>query len=81
MRGLPAVVPPHRAAHHGEAGGGGHRGVRPARGQEVAVSNYPDYTWAGDPRAPWNEPDEGPEWEDETDDPRIDAMREEGYER
>ena len=55
--------------------------MRPARGQEVAVSNYPDYTWAGDPRAPWNEPDEGPEWEDETDDPRIDAMREEGYGR
>jgi hypothetical protein len=26
----------------------------------VAVSNYPDYTWAGDPRAPWNE-----SWEDQ----------------
>jgi hypothetical protein len=48
---------------------------------EAAVSNYPDNTWAGDPRAPWNEPDEDPEWDDETDDPRIDMLREEGYER
>ena len=24
------------------------------------MSNYPDGTWAGDPRAPWNEP-----WEDQ----------------
>ena len=42
--------------------------------------NYPDGTWAGDPRAPWNEPDEDPEWDDEYDDPRIDMLREEGYE-
>lgn len=45
------------------------------------MSNYPDGTWEGDPRAPWNEPWEDPEWEDETDDPRIDMLREEGYER
>ncbi len=44
------------------------------------MSNYPDYTWAGDPRAPWSEPDEDPEWDDEYDDPRIDMLREEGYE-
>lgn len=41
------------------------------------MSNYPDGTWAGDPRAPWNEPGEDPE-EYETDDPLIDMMREEG---
>ncbi len=45
------------------------------------MSNYPDNTWAGDPRAPWNEDDEDPEWYDEYDDPRIDMLREEGYER
>lgn len=43
------------------------------------MSNYPDGTWEGDPRAPWNETDEDPEAY-ETDDPRIDMLREEGYE-
>lgn len=43
------------------------------------MSNYPDYTWAGDPHAPWNESDEDPEREDEYDDTRIDMLREEGY--
>ena len=43
------------------------------------MSNYPDCTWEGDPRAPWNEEDE-PEPEDEYDDPRTDILREEGYE-
>ncbi len=44
------------------------------------MSNYPDNTWAGDPRAPWNDPDEDPECDEEYDDPRIDMLREEGYE-
>ena len=28
------------------------------------MDNYPDGTWSGDPRAPWNEPDPDaePEW-------------------
>ncbi|MCU7584565.1 hypothetical protein N1614_04280 [Adlercreutzia muris] len=43
------------------------------------MSNYPDGTWEGDPRAPWNE--EEAECEYEADDPRIDMLWEEGYER
>lgn len=43
------------------------------------MSNYPDYTWEGDPMAPWNEPWGDPEAEDEYDDPRTDMLREEGY--
>ena len=42
------------------------------------MSNYPDCTWEGDPRAPRNEPDGDPEREDEYDDPRTDMLREEG---
>lgn len=45
------------------------------------MSNYPDGTWTGDPRAPWNEPDEEAECDYEAEDPRIDMLREEGYER
>lgn len=48
------------------------------------MSNYPDYTWDGDPFAPWNQPaDEwgrhDPWWADEEpEDPRTDMIREEG---
>ena len=36
------------------------------------LDNYPDTTWAGDPLAPWNEPDEA-EAEAEVIDPEADA--------